>query len=386
MRSFSLLVKPSSADCNLECEYCFYLDKKALYPETQRHQMSDEVLSRLISGYMSTPQPVYTFGWQGGEPTLMGRAFFRRITELQERFGRRGALVSNGLQTNGTLLSDELAAHLGLYHFLVGLSIDGTEEIHDTNRKRPSGRGSYRDVMRGLEILRRHSVDFNVLTVVSAANVDRADEVYDHLLSLDVRYHQYIPCVEFDPSGNPLPYTITGKQWGDFLLRIFERWVSGDTERVSVRHFDSILSLLIGGEPGSCVLARSCNQYFVVEWNGDVYPCDFFVEPEKRLGNIVEQRWEELGLSPVYREFAGRKARWSSECARCPFLRFCAGDCPKMRYRFGEDPGSLSWLCEGWKSFYRQTLPEFKRLARTVRRRRIEAAAMSRGSGANPAR
>ena len=374
MTPFSLLIKPSSADCNLECDYCFYLEKKELYPETRRHQMSTEVLEGLVAGFLSTNQPAYTFGWQGGEPTLMGRTFFKRVTDLQERYGRRGAVVSNGLQTNGTLITDELAAHMGRYRFLVGLSIDGPADIHDAQRKRPSGRGSYGDTMRAIELLRRHRVEFNVLTVVSAQNVHRPEALYDHHHSLGIDFHQYIPCVEFDAHGNPLPYTITGRQWGDFLIRLFDRWIEDDPERVSIRNFDAILSVLVDNKPVTCTMARSCDQYFVVEWNGDVYPCDFFVEKDKRIGNLLEDSWESLAGSSLYRDFARRKSQWSSECTRCPYLRLCAGDCPKMRYRYGEDPASISWLCEGWKLFYAHALPELKRLSKLVRRRRLEAA------------
>ncbi len=374
MTPFSLLIKPSSADCNLECTYCFYLSRKELYPEQHRHQMSERVLESLVSSYLATRQPVYTFGWQGGEPTLMGRAFFRKITEAQQRFGRRGTTISNGLQTNGTMVTAELASHLARYRFLVGLSIDGPREIHDENRVRPSGRGSYQDTLRAVELFRRHHVEFNVLSVVSTANVGEPERVYQHLKSLDVAYHQYIPCVEFDESGNPLPFTITGKQWGEFLIGIFDQWISNDTEQVSVRNFDAVLSMLVDNRPTTCTLARICNQYFVVEWNGDVYPCDFFVDKEKRLGNLLADSWEDLASSPLYREFGRRKSRWSDECARCPYLRLCAGDCPKMRYRFGEDPTSLSWLCEGWKLFYAHALPELKRLAKRVKARRLAAA------------
>lgn len=372
--SFSLLIKPSSADCNLECEYCFYLEKSALYPETRRHQMSEVVLESLVSGYMATPQQAYTFGWQGGEPTLMGRTFFKRVTELQEHYGRRGTVVSNGLQTNGTMITPELAAHLSRYHFLVGLSIDGPEEVHDLNRRRPSGRGSYADTLRAMELFRSHRVEFNVLTVVSSANVDRPAALYDHFESLGLDFQQYIPCVEFDAKGDPLPYTITGRQWGEFLIGLFDRWIANDSERVSIRNFDSVLMMLVDNQPATCTLARNCNQYFVVEWNGDVYPCDFFVDKEKLLGNVTESSWGELAASPVYREFGRRKSQWSSECARCPYLRLCAGDCPKMRYRFEEDPTSLSWLCEGWKLFYDHALPELKKLSKRIRQRRLEAA------------
>ena len=378
MPVYSLLVKPSSADCNLHCTYCFYLEKKDLYPGRHRHQMTTDVLERMIASYMGSSQPTYSFGWQGGEPTLMGRRFFEQVTELQEKHGRRGASVANGLQTNGLLLTDELAAHLGRYHFLVGVSLDGSPEIHDRNRLTESGRGTHAQVLRGIETLERHNVEYNILTVVSAANADRGREVYRYLRDdLNVRYHQYIPCVEFDEHGALLPYAITGEQWGRFLLDVFEEWHGGDEERVSIRLFDSILTMLVDGTANNCVMARNCRQYFVVEHNGDVYPCDFFVEKKRLLGNVMRDRFEDMWSSRGFRDFGRDKRRWNAECATCPYLSVCAGDCQKMRYRTGEDPSNLSHLCAGWKRFYGRTLPEFQALAERVK---MNAVAGSHGS------
>ena len=189
-RPFSLLIKPASADCNQRCAYCFYLDRASLYPDASRHRMTDDVLERLISSYLATDQPTYVFGWQGGEPALMGLDFFRRVTALQSKYGRNGSVVANGLQTNATLLEDEFCAHLGKFNFLVGVSLDGPADVHDRYRKYGDGRGTHADVLRGLETLRRHEVEFNILTLVSAANVKRGAEIYRYLRDLGVAYHQ----------------------------------------------------------------------------------------------------------------------------------------------------------------------------------------------------
>ena len=376
MPTFSLLVKPSSADCNIRCEYCFYLEKSALYPGRHRHQMTTEVLERMIASYMETDQPTYSFGWQGGEPTLMGRGFFQKITEFQEKYGRRGASVANGLQTNGILMTDELAEHLAKYRFLVGISVDGPAKIHDVYRRTESGRGTHAQVMRGLEILKRNDVEHNVLTLVSRANVGHGREVYRYLRDeLGVLYHQYIPCVEFGPDGAPTPFSITGEEWGRFLLEIFDEWRGGDEEKVSIRLFDSILTMLVDDYANTCVMSRNCRQYFVVEHNGDVYPCDFYVEPHLRLGNIMKDRFADLWESVTFRDFGRNKRRWHADCARCPYLRLCAGDCQKMRSPAG-DVGGLSHLCDGWKAFYARTLPEFEELADLVRSRRLTTPAV----------
>lgn len=384
-RPFSLLVKPASADCNLRCAYCFYLDRSSLYPETGRRRMSDRVLERMIATYMAISQPQYSFGWQGGEPTLMGVEFFRRVTELQEKYGRRGAVVANGLQTNATLIDDELAAHLGKYNFLVGVSLDGPEEAHNRYRRTIDDGGTHAQVLRGMECLRRHRVEFNVLTLVNAANVKRGREVFNYLCDLGVFYHQYIPCVEFDESGRPQPYAVTGEEWGDFLCGIFDEWLGRDPFKVSVRLFDSILLLLVDGIYNLCHLSGTCCQYFVVEYNGDVYPCDFFVETQRKLGNIMdpETSWVGLQNCEEYLAFGRQKADWHQRCQECEYLIFCSGDCLKHRLDGGGNPQKLSWLCAGWQRFYSHALPEFKKLAQKILRRRETQSGPgpNRGSG-----
>ncbi|MBN1686922.1 MAG: radical SAM protein, partial [Spirochaetales bacterium] len=258
-KHFSLLVKPTSADCNLRCSYCFYLGHSALYPESRRHRMSGEVLERMIESYMQTEQDTYTFGWQGGEPTLMGVEFFKRAVELQKRYARPGAVVSNGLQTNATLIDDDLAAHLSEYNYLVGVSIDGPAELHDVYRKNTAGEGSHASVMKGIDALNRHKVPYNALVLVSSANVAYPEKVYNYLKSIGIYYHQYIPCVEFDGNGNPLPYTITGEQWGVFLNGLFDCWIGNDTRVVSIRDFDSILHHLVHGGYTMCVQGGCCD-------------------------------------------------------------------------------------------------------------------------------
>ena len=198
MRPFSLLIKPASADCNLRCPYCFYAGKQVLYPSTSPRLMSREGLDRLVSSYMATEQPQYVFGWQGGEPTLLGVGFFREVTALQQRYGRPGAVVSNGLQTNATLIDDALAAHLREYNFLVGVSLDGPAEVHDFYRRDAAGGGSHAAVRAGVARLRQHQVEYNALTLVTPANVGRAAEIFNYLADEGFFYQQYIPCVEFD--------------------------------------------------------------------------------------------------------------------------------------------------------------------------------------------
>jgi len=371
MKPFSLLVKPASADCNLRCEYCFYLGRSVLYPETKIHRMPDSVLEQMIGSFMATDQPQYAIGWQGGEPTLMGLDFFKRVIDLQKKYGNKSnAIVSNGLQTNTTLITSEWAEHLAKYHFLVGVSIDGPADIHNYYRKYPDGRGSHAAVMQGLKALKQHNVEYNILTLVNHLNVKTPKKIYHYLCNMDVLYHQYIECVEFDKNGELMPFAVTGEEWGNFLCAIYDEWSKADTHRVSIRLFDSILSIILDGVANTCSMGTDCRQYLVVEHNGDIYPCDFFVRPELKLGNIMENTWEELLASPIYEAFGKRKSILNGECLNCPYLKFCAGDCPKNRPTKGKDPTRLSVLCNGWKQFYEHALPGLTMLADEIKRKR----------------
>lgn len=333
--------------------------------------MSDNVAERLISSFMATEQPSYAIGWQGGEPALMGVDFFRKIVSFQEKYGRNGAAVANGFQTNGTLLNDDWARLLSRYRFLCGVSLDGPESVHDSSRVNSAGEGSHADVLKGIECLRKFNVEFNILTLVNRANVTRPAEIYHYLVESGFYFHQYIECVEYDCDGNSTLSSITGEEWGSFLCGIFDEWMNGDQRRVSVRLFDSIILRMVDGVSNICSMAENCCQYLVVEHNGDVYPCDFFVEPGMLLGNIMNSSWSDLLNHPVYLDFGRRKASCSQSCRTCEFYRFCAGGCQKHRYGGEGRQGGRSRLCEGWKMFYRHALPGFEKLAADVRKERL---------------
>ena len=368
--NFSLLIKPASYSCNLRCAYCFYLEKKKLFRK-ERPRMTPPVLERMISSFMALNLPQFSFGWQGGEPTLMGLDFFKRVVELQQIHGRAGSGVANGLQTNGTRLDDEFCEHLGKYKFLVGISIDGPPEIHDAQRVTHLGRGSHHLVMRGLTALKRHHVEHNGMCLVTQENVGCPALVYNYLKELGINFHQYIECVEFDEKGDLLPFAVGGPEWGDFLCGLFDEWKRcGDERTVSVRLFDSIIFRLVEEHSNVCAMADDCRQYFLVEHNGDVYPCDFHVLPEWRLGSVMTDEWVDMFESELFKKFGARKHEWNEECEECPYLMFCAGCCPKNRPMHGLDPRRKSVLCEGWKQFFKHSLDDFKKLARGVKRDR----------------
>jgi len=371
IKPFSLLIKPASADCNLRCRYCFYLEKSRLYPQTKTHRMSDLVLEQVIKKYLSTEQQVYTFGWQGGEPTLMDIKFFKRITELQEKHARPGSQIANGLQTNATLIDDALAGHLARYRFLVGCSLDGPPELHNRYRRYASGRPSHAAVLKGIETLRRHRVELNILVLVSKANVHRARDVYRYLVEQGFFYHQYIPCVEFDKNANSLPFSISGEEWGQFLCELFDIWYPRDIHRISIRHFDAILNKLVDNSTTVCSLAKDCCQYFLIEYNGDIYPCDFFVEKDLRIGNIADTSWEVALSSSIYRRFGSRKSEVHSDCRSCNFFDLCLGDCLKHRKNNRMQTAAISHLCAGWEKFFAHSRQSFDSLAQKIRHNQI---------------
>ena len=356
-KPFSLLIKPVSFDCNLRCRYCFYLKKEDVFG-SQRHCMSDEVLEAMVVNYLQSPQPVYSFGWQGGEPTLAGVDFFRRAVGFMEKHGWPGINYANALQTNGTLLDDKWGEFLAEYRFLVGVSVDGPAVWHDVNRRTADDRGSHSAVLRGLDVLRRHGVEFNVLTLVNNVTVREPLAVYRYLRDdLGVNFHQYIECVEHDAAGKLMPYAVTAEQWGDFLCQIFDEWHAQDQKRVSVRLFDTVLHKLLTGQANTCAASRECGQYLVVEHDGGIYPCDFFVQPDLKLGNVLRQPLAQALASPKARVFAQRKAKTPRQCRSCEFNPYCAGDCPKNRFQ------DTSLLCAGWKKFYRHALERLKKIA-----------------------
>ncbi|PTN38950.1 anaerobic sulfatase maturase [Desulfonatronum sp. SC1] len=375
MRAFSLLVKPASADCNLVCAYCFYLDKKKLSPEDQRPRMSDATLQRMLERYFATRQQVYSLTWQGGEPALMGEEFFQRVTDLQKKTARKGSRIVNCIQTNATLITPEMAAHMGKYRFLAGCSMDGPAALHDAFRKTPRGGPTHDKVVEGVGMFRKHGVPVNAVCLVSSANAHRPEAVYDHLTSQGFRHIQFIPCLRQDSWNNgpdpglgsgpgPGPgLGLTGPEWGEFLLRIFEQWFAGDMGTVSVRNFESILARLVMGKAAECRMADRCDQYLVVEYNGDVYPCDFFVQPGHKLGNVHDDSFDEVLDSTGYLQFSDQKSAWAPKCARCPYLQLCKGDCPAFRLTKNNH---ASVLCEGWKYFYDKTVPRFMSIARDI--------------------
>lgn len=363
----SILVKPASADCNLHCTYCFYHERPTdPYLDVKgRHVMQDATLRALIRGGMQLMPQVATFGWQGGEPMLTGIDFFRQAVHYQQEYGRSGQSVCNGVQTNGTLIDDEWAQLFADYNFLLGVSLDGPQKRHDYYRTSVNGRGSYERVMKGIEILTRHGAEFNILTVVNNVTGDHPEEIYAFMLEQGFRYLQFIPCVERDPdSGELTGFSVSPQQFGTFLCTVFDLWYNGGQPEASIRLFDNLLLAFAGHGPQVCQFQEECGDYVVVEYNGDVYPCDFYVQEPLRLGNLHEQELDVIASSDKAIAFRKRKRRGDPACAACTWAHICNHGCPLMR---DHNPhGRTHYLCPAYQQLFAYSENRLRELSRRV--------------------
>lgn len=373
---FHILAKPIGPICNLDCAYCFYLDKTKLYPTTRSFKMSVEVLERFTRQYIEA-QPVgakeVSFAWQGGEPTLMGVDFFRQALRFQEQYRRPGMAISNALQTNGTKLDDEWGKFLHDHQFLIGISIDGPEDLHDYYRTYKGGRGSFGDVMRGLEVLQRHQVEYNTLTVIQQHNGDHPVRVYDFLHGLGARHMQFIPIVEpADGGGGAVSErSVRPEQFGDFLNGVFDRWRARHLGTVFVQHFEMMLGLTLGLPASLCVHAKVCGRNLAIEHNGDLYSCDHFVFPDFHQGAIhLRHLAEMVDAAPQAKFGHDKRDTLPAYCQTCSYLDVCNGGCPAHRIiatPAGE--AGLNYLCAGYKRFYQHTMPYWRAMAACLQRR-----------------
>ena len=367
MQPFTLLIKPTGSDCNLDCKYCFYKHRAPEIGEG-RQRMSDEVLEKLVKDYMELRFPVAGFAWQGGEPTLMGLDFYKKAVDLQRKYGSPGQQVSNSLQTNAILLNDQWCRFLHDSKFLVGISIDGPKELHDCYRKDFSGAGTFDKVIRAIEKCKEHKVEFNALILLNNKNAEHPDELFDFFIEQGIRYLQFIPCVELDSvTGDIAGFSVTPQQYGEFMCRIFDRWYEYGAQKLSIRDFDSVLSHCITGRHTICTFSRQCSQYIVIEHSGDCFPCDFFVEPKWRLGNIFETPIEKLAAGSKKRTFARAKQNLCNKCLLCRYLDLCRAGCMKDRVPFEkENFGRESYFCESYKRFFDYAMPKFLQIAAAI--------------------
>jgi len=379
---FHVLAKPIGPICNLDCKYCFYLEKESLYPQVEKWAMPEEVLENYIRQYIEAHDaPAVSFAWQGGEPTLLGVEYFRRVVELQKSYAN-GKRITNAFQTNGVLLNDAWAEFFLENQFLIGLSIDGPRELHDAYRIDKGGQPTFDRIMRGMDVLKRHKVDFNTLTTVHRANADAPLEVYRFLKENGSGFLQFIPIVErvaqqvtadglrlispdFAGPAKVAPWSVEPRQFGRFLCAIFDEWVRRDVGRVFVQLFDVSLETWAGMEASLCVFRRTCGAALAIEHGGDLYSCDHFVYPQNRLGNIMESPLAALVGSEQQRRFGeAKESALPRYCRECDVRFACNGECPKHRFLTTPDgePG-LNYLCAGYKMFFHHVDPYMRFMA-----------------------
>lgn len=354
------MAKPASSRCNLQCRYCFYLDK------TQQPVMSDATLEAFVRQQIDAqPGDDVQFAWQGGEPTLCGLDFFRRAVALQQRYAGEKRIY-NAFQTNGVLLNDEWCRFFNEHNWLVGISLDGTAELHDAFRISRSGNSTHHKVVRAIECLKKHEVEFNLLVVVNRLNGAQPQSLYRYLRGLGTPFLQFIPLLEMNDHHQPDEYSVTAKAWGEFLCGVFDVWVREDIGRVFVQLFDSTLGVWNGFSSQMCSLSKTCGHAFALESNGDVYQCDHYVYPSYRLGNIHHVTLKDInGRAEAVAFGQYKQTSLAQECHACAVLRLCNGDCPKHR-----DAGRKSALCEGYRAFFVYTSPHMKVMRDLINQRR----------------
>ena len=369
-----VMLKPAGAHCNLACKYCYYLEKNNLYQNSHRHLMSDEMLEQFTREYIEAQtMPQVLFTWHGGEPLMRSIDFYKKALALQKKYAH-GKQIDNVIQTNGTLLTDEWCEFFAQNHWLVGISIDGPQEYHDHYRVTPAGKPSWEKVMQGIQLLKKHRVEWNAMAVVNAYNAEHPLEFYHFFRDNGCQYLQFTPIVErltehedgrtlaslADDREIPLAdASVTPQQWGNFLCTIFDDWVRHDVGKTFVEIFDCTLANWMGVLPGICAYSKECGHAGVMEHNGDVYSCDHFVFPEYKLGNIREQSLIDMLYGEKQQAFSRLKhTSLPRQCKECDMEFACHGECPKNRFekdKYGE-PG-LNYLCQGYYQFYTHVAP-----------------------------
>jgi uncharacterized protein len=383
--AFHIMTKPRGAICNLDCKYCYFLSKERLYPDSE-FRMAENLLEEYTRQYIEAQRvPEVTFAWQGGEPTLMGLDFFELAVRYQQKYKKPGMRIHNALQTNGVLLDDDWCRFFKASDFLIGISIDGPRELHDAYRVDKGGQPTFDRVMRGLDYLKRHRVDYNVLTTVHADNADHPLAVYRFLRDeIKTQFMQFIPIVErdndtgFQEGSGVTSRSVTAEQYGRFLIAMFDEWVMQDVGRVFVQIFDVALAAWTGNRPGLCVFEETCGAALALEHNGDVYSCDHFVEPAHRLGNMQIIPLADLVGSEQQQRFGqAKRDSLPRYCRECEVRFVCNGGCPKDRFIDTPDgePG-LNYLCAGFRAFFNHIDHPMRLMAAELAQRRPPANVM----------
>lgn len=381
--------KTVSEDCNLACDYCYYSTCGGK-PGAQIRRIEIPVLEKFICEYMAMSRGATSFAWQGGEPLLAGLDFFEQVIALQAKYAPPHTMISNALQTNGTLINDKWASFFKQYHFLLGVSLDGPKDIHDPRRVDSSGQGSFDRVMRGIDHLRKHQVDFNILTVINKGNVGKAKELMAFYKEQDFRFIQFIPCMDFQSQrvDQPGVYEITPEEYGDFLCEVFDIWYNNGHPEFSIRDLDNILSVYAHHQPEQCIHRKHCPKTIIFEQNGDAFPCDFYIHEDWKLGNIGSQSLDELLCNPLYDQFLEIKPRLPKACQSCEWLHLCYGGCPRNRTwnQTQQDQVGVDYFCKTYKRIYNYAHEKMQQLGDSIRKDRFTYGVRAYYKGRPPGR
>jgi len=363
MPPISLLIKPASSACNMNCKYCFYHAIANNRLNAFQGMLSVENLEMIVKEVMETAEGYCSFGFQGGEPTLRGLDFFRQLLEFQKKYNRKKLKVHNAIQTNGMLIDDEWAEFLAQNRFLVGLSIDGPEEIHNMNRTTKDGKDSFNRVMKAARIMEKHGVEFNILCVITGRGARSIEKIYNFFKRQGFRYLQFIPCLEpLESERGTADYSLGADEFGQFLIRLFDLWYRDLTngEYISIRHIDNLIALVCGRQPELCSMVGHCTIQYVVEGDGGVYPCDYYVFDQWRLGTLGKETLDEMRQSEKARRFIEDSLIIPEKCKACVHLPICRNGCRRDRLM---DNGCINYYCDAWKAFFDYAVPKLRHAA-----------------------
>ena len=369
-KSLNVMIKPSSSICNMRCSYCFYNDISDKRAKKSYGFMNFDLLEIIVQKAFTETEQEVTFAFQGGEPTLVGLDYFQRLIQYEKKYNYKNIKINHAIQTNGLLIDQEWAYFLAKNQFLVGISLDGPKLIHDLYRKDNQGKGTYKRVIQALEFLKQYQVDYNILSVVTSQLARHAHQIYRFFQKKDFQYIQFIPCL--DPLGeNPgeYPYSLTPERYSCFLKTLFDLWYYDATNHniVSIRYFDNLLQLMLGYPPEACGMMGHCTCQFIIEADGGVYPCDFYVIDQWYLGNIKEQSFSQLLDTSLTQQFIQISTYVDPVCRECPWFRLCQGGCRRWREPFSEGKPQLNFLCLAYRDFFAYTIERFKEIVEKIK-------------------
>jgi len=367
MKSINLLIKPASSLCNMRCEYCFYQDVAVNRDMACYGMMAENTLEAIVKNAFSFVEESCCFAFQGGEPTIRGLDFYEKLILLQQKYNINGCKVTNCIQTNGYIIDEKWATFFKKHHFLVGISLDGDMDMHNTFRKDAAGKGTFNHVMKSINLFKKYDVEFNILSVITRQSARHVERLFAFYNANKFNFIQLIPCIEpLQDSPGKSKDTMTADRYGAFLCRAFDYWYRGIIENhyISIRYFDNIWNILQGMQPEMCSMYGRCVPQFVIEADGGVYPCDFYVLDEWKLGNVLQNDFDQLLKSHMWDLFMRRSVELPTQCKQCQYFSLCRNGCYRDRVPRGEE--MQNYYCGAYQTFFSYSLPKFQHLAEII--------------------